>query len=296
MVADAPVLANSGLAYASDVGDNVAEADIAVQLTGTTQIAVYRGVVETWKCLHDLALESAPGLELAGFYSGHQRDDRRSWIDFHDGINNLPKRERERAIAIKPSPDAGWTAGGTYLAYLRVVVDLAAWRRLSRTEQEHLVGRDKLTGAPLLQGGEPASGCPVAGTTDVLQKGNEEFRAQRFPDPLGHSHIQRANANRRQYPQFSTSARIFRQGFEFLETLDRPPYFRAGLNFVSFQDSPERLHSILTRDGWLGGTNFGGDLATTPAGSWLLTVRAAGMFLVPPIVGGEAFPGSSIFG
>ena len=163
MVADAPVLANSGLAYASDVGDNVAEADIAVQLTGTTQIAVYRGVVETWKCLHDLALESAPGLELAGFYSGHQRDDRRSWIDFHDGINNLPKRERERAIAIKPSPDAGWTAGGTYLAYLRVVVDLAAWRRLSRTEQEHLVGRDKLTGAPLLVGWRAGVRVPGGG-------------------------------------------------------------------------------------------------------------------------------------
>lgn len=97
----------------------------------------------------------------------------------------------------------------------------------------------------------------MTGTTDVLQKGNEDFRAQRFPDPFAHSHIQRANANRRQYPRFATSSRIFRQGFEFLETLDRPPYFQAGLNFVSFQDSPERLHSILTRDGWLGGTTSG---------------------------------------
>lgn len=136
----------------------------------------------------------------------------------------------------------------------------------------------------------------MTGTTDVLQKGNEDFRAQRFPDPFAHSHIQRANANRRQYPRFATSSRIFRQGFEFLETLDRPPYFQAGLNFVSFQDSPERLHSILTRDGWLRGTNFGGDPASAPAGSWLLSVRAAGMFIVPPVVEAEGFPGSSIFG
>lgn len=57
-------------------------------------------------------LESAPVLEQAAFYSGHQRDDRRSWIDFHDGINNLPKRgasESSRSSRAR-TPAGPWAA------------------------------------------------------------------------------------------------------------------------------------------------------------------------------------------
>jgi deferrochelatase/peroxidase EfeB len=307
-----PIMPNSGIRYDEDVFDNPAEADIAVQFTARTQIAVHRPIVETWKCLRDLqqdpvereraAAEQAPvvPLEMAGFFSGHQRDDRRSWIDFHDGVNNLRREERQAAISIKPNADAGWATGGTYMAFIRIAVNLTAWRALSRTEQEHIVGRDKLTGAPLVRDGQgkgrPAPGCPVSGTSDVLQGGNEPFREQRFPELLPDSHVQRANNHRRQAPEFRASSRIYRQGFEFLEPLDTAPFFRAGLNFVSFQDSPERLHTILTQDRWLGGRNFGGDPKPTRGGSWLLTARAAGMFLVPPVVKDERFPGHSILG
>ena len=54
-----------------------------------------------------------------------------------------------------------------------------------------------------------------------------------------------------------TSFRIFRQGYPYLEPHSTEP-FRVGLNFVSFQNSPERLIGMLTSDGWLGRTNFGG--------------------------------------
>lgn len=71
--------------------------------------------------------------------------------------------------------------------------------------------------------------------------------------------------------------------------------FRAGLNFVSFQDTPERLRRMLTQDTWLGQTNFGGDPDDPVRGmDHLLTVRAAGIYLAPPAVEGEPFPGASI--
>lgn len=300
-LADTPILANSGLAYASDLTGNVADAAIVVQLTGGTQLAVYRAVVETWKRLFDLDTTETPvPLRMTGFLSGHQRDDHRSWIDFHDGVNNLRREERAAAITIKPRSDAGWTTGGSYMALVRIAIDLAAWRRLQPDQQEQLVGRDKLTGAPLVPGrdGVPqiAPGFVTKGGADVLDPANVAFREQRFPQPIPYSHIDRATNHRRQYPEFTTSARIFRQSYEFLERIDVPPFFRAGLNFISFQDTPERLHTILSRDGWLGGFNFGGPPGEAPAGRWLLSVRAAGIFLVPPLAEAESFPGSSIFG
>lgn len=66
-----------------------------------------------------------------------------------------------------------------------------------------------------------------------------------------------------------------------------------GLNFVSFQDSLIRLMRVLTLDGWLGNTNFGGegDSLNRP----LLRALGAGVFICPPIVEGEVYPGQSIF-
>lgn len=303
VLAGAPVMGNAGLSYASDLTANPADTDIAVQFTANRQITVYRAVIETWKLLHDLGAASpagSPPVRLVGFFSGHQRDDYRSWIDFHDGVNNLRREERERAIMIKPEFDPHWSAGGTYMAFLRIAIDLPAWRSLDGSDQERIVGRDKLTGAPLIDDGQgsptPAPGFVTENGADVLSPENLVFREQRFPDPLAFSHINRATNHRRQYPELPTSARIFRQGYDFLERLEAPPFFRAGLNFVSFQDTPERLHTILTKQDWFGGSNFGGAPGTVPAGEWLLSVRAAGMFLVPPLDESEPFPGGSILG
>ncbi|MBW4495645.1 MAG: Dyp-type peroxidase [Oscillatoria princeps RMCB-10] len=301
------LLAASGLSYADDARTNPATEEIAVQFIAETELAVNRAVVETWKVLQDMTdpeTGSSP-LLLTSFYSGFQRDDERSWIDFHDGISNLKSSEREKAIAIKPSnvPEAQWTEGGTYLAFLRLGVDLTIWRRLNRQEQERMVGRDKLSGCPLASldsEGEPVavSGCPFAGTREIREPANEAFReapAVSLDSPLNKSHIHRANQNKKEDAGSRNSLRIFRQGYEFLEPVDSAPGFRTGLNFVSFQDTPERLFRMLTSEGWLGSTNFGGDSKNQlPGMDRLLSVRAAAVFLVPPAVEGEVFPGASI--
>jgi deferrochelatase/peroxidase EfeB len=298
------ILAGSGLAYADDVRANPATEDIAVQFIADTQLAVDRAIVETWKALADgLGPDPAAPLLLTTFYTGFQRDDGRSWIDFHDGLSNMRSQERPGAITIKPSPlpaDA-WTAGGTYLAFLRLGVDLAVWRTLDRRQQELHVGRDKLSGCPLasLDGqGQPVpqTGCPIVGTREVTAPGNEAQREHPpAADPaLQQSHVHRAN-HLAAPPTDRNSLRIFRQGYEFLEPVERAPGFRAGLNFVSFQDTPERLFRMLFQPTWLGSTNFGGDPnRQLPGMERLLSVQSGGVFLVPPMVRGAAFPGSSI--
>jgi len=300
-----PLLLGSGLRYGEDVRTNLATEEIAVQLIADTQLAVHRAVVETWRTLSALAdpETSSARLLLTSFYSGFQRDDKRSWIGFHDGVSNMESTERYGAIAIKPSgtEEDSWTEDGTYLAFVRLAIDLPSWDNLSREQQELLVGRDRLTGCALTTvdaDGRPVvqAGCPVTGSSEVTDEGNAAFgEPPAVDDPLvKQSHVQRANHH--ELPINSrNSLRVFRQGYEFLEPLGQAPGFRAGLNFVSFQDTPERLRRMLTQDTWLGQTNFGGDPDHPVRGmDHLLVVRAAGIYLVPPAVEGEPFPGASI--
>jgi Dyp-type peroxidase family len=293
-----PLLRGSGLSYAKDVHANMATEAFCVQVIAETKLAVDRAVVETWKALADAA---EPALALTTFYLGDQRNDHRSWIDFHDGLSNLRSEDRESVIAIGPGTDESWAAGGTYLAFLRLAIDLPGWRGLQRTAQELAVGCDKLSGCPIvgLDGDAPRAdpGCPVAGT-QIFETPNDAPFAE--PPEVSDaavqaSHVQRANHHIRPSSD-SGSRRIFRQGYEFLEWAGEAPGFRAGLNFVSFQDTPGRLLKMLTAGGWLGGANFGGDEASHPALASLLSVYAAGIYFAPPVVEGEPFPGAAALG
>jgi deferrochelatase/peroxidase EfeB len=301
------LLTGAGLHYATDVTKNPATEDVVIQFIANSQLAVNRAIVETWDLLttsQPLAAGVAPPVQLGAFYLGFQRDDGRSWIDFHDGVSNLRREERPSVIEIKPAGDPAhsWADGGTYLTFIRTEVDLAAWRSIPRTTQERLVGRDKLTGAALERvagrNNVAVAGCPVPGTTEVIDRGNEAFRdAPTVTNPtILASHVQRAN-HHVPNPADANSLRVYRQGYEFLEASPNAPGFRAGLNFVSFTDTPQRLARMLTTAGWLGESNFGGRVGTGrgPTSPELLTVRAAAVFLVPPETAREPFPGADAF-
>ncbi len=313
-----PILQGSGLNYSSDINHNTATEDIVIQFIADTQLAVNRCILETWKFLHD-NVDTETGkspLSLGHFFSGFQRDDFRSMLDFHDGLSNMPSGQpRYDALAIKPTnvEQEQWTQNGTYLAFFRMAVDLDIWRKIARSKQEIIVGRDKLSGCPIVDidaNGNPIpkNGCPVVAGTTVSEPGNEEFHdinpGDIIHNELKRSHVMRSNRDRQEAPSSEDSLRIFRQGYEFLEQINEQPGFRWGLNFVSFQDTPRRLFRILTTQNWLGNTNFGGPSKPPhppgtgpplPGMDRLLSVRAAGIYLVPPVSSIEKFPGSSLF-
>lgn len=299
------VLPGSGLLYSDGLVRNPATEEIIVQAIGDTSLAVARVFVEIQKYFDDHP-DPTTGLapmELSAGFTGFNREDGRSWIDFHDGVSNLTSGvERRGAIEIKkagtPLGDR-WIVGGTYLAFIRLTVDIHRWRALSVLEQELAVGRTKVSGCPISSldsGGLPVTvaGCPFAGTTSILESGNSQFFE---PPPVADlqllkSHVQRANHHLGPVDR-DVSLRIFRQGYEFLEPPAPGRPMQTGLNFVSFQDSLSRVMRILTLDGWLGNTNFGGagDSLSRP----LLHTLGAGVFLCPPVVEGEVYPGQSIF-
>jgi Dyp-type peroxidase family len=274
---------------------NAGEADLAIQLTAERAAAVNCGAVEVWKLLTD---EGLP-LEIVSSFDGFGRYDGRGWLEFHDGVSNIESSQRLEALQAPPFPT--WMGGGTYMAFLRLAVDLAAWRTLERREQELLVGRDKLTGAALVAVARDEEGRPIpmAAAAPTTAASKEDLADWREPpqtvDPLLEaSHIHRANQNRAS-PAAARSLRMFRQGYDFLDGFERG-HPALGLNFVSFQGDPASIYHVLHLQGWLGDVNFGGpsppgdDELRSPT---LVSALAGGLYAVPPVA--EPFPGAVLF-
>lgn len=274
---------------------NRGEADIALQLTGHCEAATNRAVVEIWKLLLDAELP----LEIAASFSGFGRPDGRGWLEFHDGVSNI--ESSERLAALEAGGDPKWISGGTYMAFLRLSVDLSRWRALSRAEQELIVGRDKLSGSPLKGTRRAESGTVVPVAAAPLDEDASEARRSDHLDPpqttdrlIEASHTHRASQNRAS-PFAAAGLRIFRQGYDFLEDIG-PEGPKLGLNFVSFQRDLGTLQHILHMPGWLGDVNFGGPTNPQPGEPDpvpLLELQAAGLYAVPPA--GPLFPGAELF-
>ena len=272
--------------------------DLVLQFTANTVLAVERAIVETSKMIRRDGLP----FRIARFYGGSRRDDRRSWIDFHDGINNMSKAERKIAIEIVGA-DKAWLIGGTYLSFMQIGVNLAVWDSLSRESQELLVGRDKITACPLVDsvpsfGGTPTkpifmTGCPMdydlpkpvpSLVLDPPQPSDTVARA---------AHIYRSNLNRLG-PAQDANNRIYRQGYEFVEN-EPDGGILQGLNFVAFHRRMRALTDILTQRFWMGNVNFGGvptnDPNLTPP-IQLMNLFHGAFYAIPPLSGD--FPGSTL--
>lgn len=111
-------------------------------------------------------------------------------------------------------------------------------------------------------------------------------------DILIQSHIGRTRHTSEVSVKHPTSRRIYRQGFEFNDPISNSlKTFRVGLNFISFQNDPERLFFILTYPRWMGNANFGGSPELIRED--ILSVISTDMFFVA--VREKPFPGASIF-
>ena len=271
------------------------QSDFSIQLTGNTELTVNRPIVELEKLIRDHGLP----VTITNFHRGFGREDKRSWIDFHDGINNMTHEERKIALEIT-GVDRDWLIGGTYLSFLKIHVNLDVWRKLSREQQEFVVGRDKITACPItgseeVDGGNKANptfqnGCPIS--FDLSGGGVSFFNPPQPGDDLAQaSHIFRANLNRGS-PSLEANNRIYRQGYEFLE-FDPDVGLLHGLNFVGFHRSIKFLSDILSQNFWMGDVNFGGleDSYADPVK--LMELLNGAYYAVPPKKGN--FPGEELF-
>jgi Dyp-type peroxidase family len=304
-----PIFDGSTLTYSTKVFHNHLLRDhIIFQFIADNEFYTNRAVVEVWRELHRLEknLGLSP-LRITGLYTGFQRADHRNWLGFHDGVSNLKRSERLNVIPIGSgllNSQDKWTQHGTYIAFIRIAIDLERWIETSIEKQEIIIGRDKLTGCPLIRvdrSGKPVkdSRCPIRGTSEVIDPGNEYFRDHPIYGStienkiLQYSHIGNTNPSNRVPVWDKKSLRTFRQGFEFLVPSNDYPGFIAGLNFVSFQNSPERLFRALTYRPQMPDKSLKPETFVTL--NQYMSVQAAGIFFVPPVMKYEPFPGAKIF-
>ncbi|HLN35442.1 MAG TPA: hypothetical protein VK250_09220 [Nitrososphaeraceae archaeon] len=306
-----PIATGSGINFSKDTIKNHAVEDhIIIQFIADAEMFTNLALVETWKHINK---RGRPILNISKYYTGFKRIDQRGWLGFHEGISNISKNDRQEVISINNSVSNQdkWLINGTYLAFIRFIIDLQKWETLGLSEQETIIGRKKTTGCPLIgfdKNGNPISdpNCPVSGTSEVIESGNEKFREhQPFDEKniarysnyksLSRSHIYRSyKIDNHSQPDFK-SFRIFRQGFEFLQPSEKNPGFQTGLNFISFQNKPQNVMKILTLPQWLGRSVNPNYYEKTRGLEAFISATAAGMFLIPPFSKNESFPGSVIF-
>ncbi len=147
----------------------------------------------------------------------------RNLLGFKDGTANLDSSDdaaTKRHVWVQPGDDQPqWSVGGSYQAVRVIRMFVEFWDRTPLAEQEAIMGRHKLSGAPL--GMERESDVP-----DFSDDPDGEVM------PLD-AHIRLAN------PRTAATDEnlIFRRGFSYTRGYDRAGRLDMGLAFVSYQRS-----------------------------------------------------------
>ena len=99
----------------------------------------------------------APRWTVAGFQGARRgpspHSTRRNHFGFHDGTSNPdvtdPKAMDRLVWAERGAGEPAWTADGTYQVVRAIRMHVEFWDRVGMFEQTNMIGRDRVTGAPL---------------------------------------------------------------------------------------------------------------------------------------------------
>ncbi|GAA2534994.1 Dyp-type peroxidase [Mycolicibacterium diernhoferi] len=193
----------------------------------------------------------------------------RNLLGFKDGTSNLDVSDDallDRHVWVGPDDDEpDWTVGGTYQAVRIIRNFVEFWDRTQLVEQEALIGRAKVSGAPL----------GMAGEFD-----EPDFAA----DPDGqriklNAHIRLANPRT---PE-SEQNRILRRGFNYSRGFDGAGRLDQGLAFISYQRSLQKgFLAVQAR------------LKGEPLEEYIMPVGGGFFFVLPGVMGHDRFLGDEL--
>ena len=198
----------------------------------------------------------------------------RNLMGFKDGTMNSnahPPADLDATLWAGAEGPA-WMRGGSYLVYRRIRIALEHWDRLTPSLQEQVIGRHKVSGAPLGHQDE----------FDTLDLSVKDAHGNLLIPAESHVRLAAAETNK--------GAVIVRRAFSFNNgttpfTERWPPWrqaleYDAGLLFLAYQKDP--------RTGFV---PIFSQLAVTDALNQFTTHTASGIFAIPP---GAAKPGDWI--
>ncbi|MDO4888060.1 MAG: iron uptake transporter deferrochelatase/peroxidase subunit [Actinomycetaceae bacterium] len=193
----------------------------------------------------------------------------RNLFGFKDGTANVKSEETDvldEHLWIGPDdPGGDLFAGGTYMACRKIKMMMEVWDELVLSEQENIIGRDKVEGAPLSGGTEFTT--PDFGKNE----GGEPLIDARSHMALMH-------------PDHNSGNRMLRRGYNYMEGNDYLGRLEGGLFFIAFIRDPEKNFIPILR-------KMSRDLLT----EYLQTTGSA-LFLIPPGIGdGDEYVGQALF-
>ncbi|HEY7622479.1 MAG TPA: iron uptake transporter deferrochelatase/peroxidase subunit [Solirubrobacteraceae bacterium] len=189
----------------------------------------------------------------------------RNLMGFKDGTRNLrvdDPAQMKRFVWVGDDEPQGWFRGGTYVVARRIRMLIESWDRTALGEQERVIGRRKVSGAPVGQHAEFDAPNLKGRAIDV------------------DAHIRLAA------PQVNDGAQILRRGYAYTDGIDaRTGLLDAGLFFVAFQRDPEKQFVALQRR-----------LGTGDALNEYIQHTGSGLFAILPGVRRDSYLGAGLFG
>ncbi|WP_299410540.1 Dyp-type peroxidase [uncultured Roseobacter sp.] len=219
-----------------------------------------------------------PMLRFFDVEQGFGRKDKREFLRFDDGIQNLQmdRNEMKRLVFVEDIDDEPeWCLNGSYMVYRKITENMPLWEGPMKDHQEAMIGRHRETGRPLSRESRGAGGLTPVFASHTDPK-----------DGALNSHIRKVQPRRNTPDLFGLNdleRRFLRRPYPFFDGIDAQGRSKNGLHFVAFMKSIQQQFEHVTNM-WQMNTDFpvpdtGKDVLYAAG---VLTTVDGGYYFCPP--------------